>query len=235
MKRLFKIILIMILAFSSIKANAITLNDTEIKKEISRQVIEKYKKYTDAELEVKVIALPFKDIEIPDGKINFKLDSFSNKFAARDLEKVTIYVNDKAVKVFNAPIVVRAWENVVVASSFINIGQSITPNVTTIKKVEISNIIQYPLRADSLGREIMAKKAFREGEVIDKRFVKQKPDILRNSVVTVFFNTSNLTISTEATSLSDGIVGENICLMSKSYNKIYTGKVIGENKVLVKI
>jgi flagella basal body P-ring formation protein FlgA len=235
MKTIFRLFLIIILVFSALKANARILKNSEVSSIISQQVAQKYKEYTDAELSVEVVTLPFKDLEIPNGKVSFKVESFSNKFMPRELEKVSIYVNDNFVKTFNAPIVVKAWENVLVATSFINIGQEITPNIATVKKVEISNILQYPLRADSLGKEIMAKKAFREGEIIDKRFVKYKPDIMRNSRVTVFFNTNNLTISTEATALSDGILGDSICLINKSYNKIYMGRIIGENKVLVKI
>lgn len=235
MKKPIQLILILILAFSSLKANAMILKDTEIKEAICRQVIERYRNYTDANISAKVVLLPFKDLEVPNGIVSYRVESLSNKFMARDLEKVTVYVNNKFVKTFNAPIVVKAWEDVLVANAFINIGQPINSNVVTIKRLEISNVLQYPLRADSLNKEILAKKAFREGEIIDKRFVKQKPDILRNSTVTVLFNSNDLTVTTEATSLSDGILGESICLMNRQYNKIYTGKVIGENKVLVKL
>lgn len=235
MKKIFQLILILILAFSSLKANAMILKDTAIKEAICRQVAEKYRDYTNADISVKVVLLPFKDLEVPSGIVSYRVESLSNKFMPRDLEKVTVYVNNKFVKTFNAPIVVKAWEDVLVATAFINIGQPINSNVATVKRLEISNVLQYPLRADNLGKEIMAKKAFREGEIIDKRFVKQKPDVLRNSTVTVVFNANNLSVSTEATSLSDGVLGESICLMNKKYNKIYSGKVIGENKVLVKI
>lgn len=235
MKKIFQLILILILAFSSLKANAMILKDAEIKDAICRQVTEKYREYTDADISVKVVLLPFKDLEVPNGIVSYRVESLSNKFVPRDLEKVTVYVNNRFVKTFNAPIVVKAWEDVLVANAFINIGQPINSNVVTVKRLEISNVLQYPLKADSINKEIMAKKAFREGEIIDKRFVKQKPDVLRNSTVTVIFNSNNLTVSTEATSLSDGVLGESICLMNRQYNKIYTGKVIGENKVLVKI
>lgn len=235
MKKISGLILILILAFSSLKANAAILTNTQVESEIVKQVAEVYKNYTDAELSIKVVTLPFKDLHVPNGEVSIKIESLSKKFMPRELEKVSVYVDGKFIKMFNAPIVVKAYENVIVASSFINIGQQITPDVATIKKMEISNTIQYPLKADALTKDIMAKKAFREGEIIDKRFVKQKPDILRSSNVTVLFNTNNLTISIEATALSDGVVGDSICLMSKKYNKIYTGKVIDENKVLVKI
>lgn len=235
MKKLFRLIIIMILTFSSLKVEATILSNSEIKAGIAKQVIENYKKYTDAQLDVEVVALPFRDLYLPDGKISFIVTPSMDKFMARDLEKVSIYVNDKCVKTFNAPVVIKAWETVLVASCFINREEQINSNVVTAKKVEISNTMQYPLRADALGKDILAKKAFREGEIIDKRFVKLRPDVLRNSNVTVFFNTNNLTVSTEAIALSDGVVGDDICLMNKNYNKTYRGKVIGENKVLVKI
>lgn len=235
MNKLFRLILIMILTFSSLKVEAAILSNSEIKAGIAKQVIENYKKYTDAQLNVEVVALPFRDLYLSDGKISFIVTPSMDKFMARDLEKVSIYVDDKCVKTFNAPIVIKAWETVLVASCFINREEQINSNVATVKRVEISNTLQYPLRADALGKDILAKKAFREGEVIDKRFVKLRPDVLRNSNVTVFFNTNNLTVSTEAIALSDGVIGDSICLMNKNYNRTYRGKVIGENKVLVKI
>lgn len=235
MKRIFKLFLITILVFSSLKAEAAVYSDSEIKSIISNQVVDMYKKYTDAQLSVEVVALPFKDLDLPNGNVSFVIKPSMDKFMARDLEKVLVYVNDKFVKTFNAPVVVKAYENVLVASRFINIGQRITSNIVTVKKLEVSNTIGYQLKPEFMNKEIIAKKAFREGEVIDKRFIKFKPDVLRNSSVKVFFNTNNLTVATEAISLSDGTIGEDICLMNKNYNRVYTGKVIGENKVLVKL
>lgn len=235
MKKIFGLILITILAFSSLKADSAVIKNSEVKNIIEKQVLNIYKNYTDSELSVRAVTLPFNDLYLPDGEAVFKVEHSADKFMPRNLEKVSVYVDNKFVKTFNVPIVVQAWENVLVASSFINIGQEITSNVAAAKKIEISNILSHPLRPDSLNKGFMAKKAFREGEIIDKRFVKVKPDILRNSKVTVIFNSNNLSISTEAIALSDGIIGDSICLMNKQYNKIYTGKVIGQNKVEIKI
>lgn len=236
MKKIINLTLIIILALSSLKANAtVVMTSGEVKSILAKQTADIYKKYTDAELSVEVVTLPFKDLYLPDGKVSFKIKPSNEKFMARDLEKVSVYVNDKFVKTFNAPIMVKAYEDILVASSFINIGQQINSNVATVKKVEVSNTLGYQLKADSLGKNILAKKAFRSGEVLDKRFVKIRPDILRNANVTVFFNTNNLTIATDAIALSDGAIGDSICLINKNYNRTYKGQVIGENKVLVKI
>ncbi len=235
MKKTLQLILIMILAFSSLKANSAVLSDSFVKSQVAKQVTEHYEKYTDAQLEVEVAGLPFKDLIIPEGKVSFVVQPSAEKFMPRALEKVSVYVNGKYVKTFNAPVVIKAYQSVLVASCFINREETITPNVVKVKKIEVSNTIGYQLKPEALSKPILAKKAFMEGEIIDKRFVKTRPDVLRNAIVTVLFNTSNLTISTEATALSDGVIGDSICTMSKSYNKIYTGKIIGENKVLVKI
>lgn len=235
MKKMLNIILILILTFSSLKANAKVMSDSEIKSIIAKQVEQNYKSYTNAQLEIEVVALPFKNLNLPDGKTTFKVESSMNKFQPRELEKVSVYVNDQFIRTFNAPIVVKAWEEVLVASYFINREQQITTQNTTVKKIEISNILEYPLRAEALKKSMLAKKTFNEGEIIDKRFVKLKPDILRNSTVTILFKASDLTVSFEATALSDGIIGDNICLVNRNYNKVYTGKVIGENKVLIEI
>jgi len=235
MKKILNLALITILALSSLKANAAILSTNEVKAIIAKQVVENYKKYTDAEVEVTVVALPFKDLTLPNGKVTVDVKPSADKFMARDLEKVLVYVNDKFVRTFNAPVVVKAYQNVLVASTFINRENAINSNVVTVKRMEISNSMSFPLKAEALGKDIMAKKAFVEGEVIDKRFIKLRPDVLRNAIVTVLFNTNNLTIETDATALTDGTVGENICVMNKNYNKVYTGRIIGENKVLVKL
>lgn len=235
MKKILSLILILLLAFSVLKANAVTLSEAEVKEAIAKQVSEKYKEYTDAELKVQVLALPFTKLELPNGKVSFVVESNSKKFMARDLEKVLVYVNDKFITMFNAPVLTKAYQNVLVASCPIQREKPINLKVVTVEKREISNNMQYLLTESYLSKEIMAKKFFAQGEVIDKRYVKLKPDILRNSNVIVLFNSNTLTVSTEAIALSDGVIGENICLMNKHYNKIYTGKVIGENKVLVQI
>lgn len=229
------ILFIAILAFSGLKANCAVMSVSQVKSIIAKQVAENSKKYTDAELSVEVTTLPFRELTIPDGKTSFIVTSAYDKFMPRDLEKVNVLVNDKLVKTFNAPVVVKAYEDVLVASGFINMNKELNSSVVRVEKKEISNNMQYALRANFIDKGVLSKKAFREGEIIDKRFVNVRPDVFRNANVTVLFNTNNLTISTEATALSNGTLGDNICLINKIYNKVYTGRVIGENKVLVKI
>lgn len=236
MKKIINLVLITILALSSLKANAnVIMSSDEVKSIVAKQVTENTQKYTDAELSVSVLTVPFKTLILPDGKVSFVVKPSLDKFAARDLERVFVYVNDKFVKTFNAPVAIKAYQDVLVASCFINREQPINSGDVKVKKIEVSNTIGFQLRPDALQNQIIARKAFVDGEIIDKRFVKLKPDVLRNSMVSVIFTSNNLSIATDAIALSDGVKGDNICVMNKIYNKVYTGRIIGENKVLVKI
>lgn len=235
MKKIFSLTLIAILALTAVKADATVVKESELKSIIAQKVVENFRQYTDAQMEVNVVALPFRELNLPEGQITYEIKTNATKFMARDLEKVTVYVNGRVAKVFNAPVVIKAYKNVLVASGEIPRERELSASVVKIEKREVSNIIDNVLEAEDLSKGIIAKKFFAKNELVDRRYVKLRPDIMRNSLVTVMFNTNNLTISIEATALSDGSVGDNICIMNKGYNKIYKGIVIGENKVLVKI
>lgn len=235
MKKVIILILILFSTFNSLKAHCAVFDGEQIKSIIAKQVAQNDAKYTDAELDVEVIALPFKDITLPNGKISITVKPSAEKFMPRDLEKVSIYVNNKLIKTFNAPVIVKAYKEVLIASCFINREKNIDASVVKTERKEVSHNIDYALTPNDLNRNIIAKKFFSEGELIDSRFVKIKPDVLRNATVTVEFNTNNLTITTDAKALTDGAIGDSICIINKNYNKVYTGTVIGENRVLVKI
>ena len=88
----------------------------------------------------------------------------------------------------------------------------------------------------SLKKEMTSKKIFRTGEVIDKRFINVKPDVVRNTEVRVFFaSNDNLMVTIDAVALEDGLIGEWVSVENKNYKKVYKGKIIGENRVLVTI
>ena len=74
------------------------------------------------------------------------------------------------------------------------------------------------------------------GEVIDKRFVKMRPDVQRNGEVRIFFvSNGDVMVTIDGTAMADGMTGDYINVENKNYKKVYNGKVIGENRVLVAI
>lgn len=235
MKHIFSLLISLIVLTGALQADAQVLTAAKIKNDITSEIVKSYRKYTDAELEVSVLNVPFAELNIADGKLSYNILSNSDRFMARDIKKVEVLVNGKLSKTFVLPISVKAYKNILVAKNFIDREASITTLNTRIERKEISNTFDNILTHDKLSNELVSKKFFKENEIIDKRFVKIKPDVARNENVVAFFKTNGIMISVSATSLGDGMIGDYVVLKSSQYQKSYRGKVIGQNKVLVSI
>ena len=234
MKKLLITALIMMMTGMCVQAQ--TVSSAEIKSQIATQLEEIYKKTTGSEVEVKINATPFAQLELPDGKVTYKITQGADKIVPRDIKRVDVYVNNAYIRTLNLPAQTIVYKEVLVAADVINREQSITRESTMVKKIDVSQRIDYVLTEKFLEKEMSAKKAFQKGEIIDKRFVKMKPDVERNNGVRIFFVSNGaVMITIEGTALSDGMAGDYINVENKNYKKVYTGKVIGENRVLVNI
>ena len=154
----------------------------------------------------------------------------------RDIKRVDVYVNNAFIKTLNLPVQTSVYQNVLVANDTIDREQAITRECTTVKKVDVSMKMDYVLPEKMLAKEMTTKKAFQKGEVIDKRFVKMRPDVQRNGEVRIFFvSNGDVMVTIDGTAMADGMTGDYINVENKNYKKVYNGKVIGENRVLVAI
>jgi flagella basal body P-ring formation protein FlgA len=234
MKKLLITALIMMMTGMSVQAQTVT--SAEIKSQIATQLEEIYKKTTGSEVEVKINATPFAQLQLPDGKVTYKITQGADKIAPRDIKRVDVFVDNVFVRTLNLPAQTSVYKEVLVAADVINREQAITRESTLVKKFDVSQKMDYVLSENILSKEMSAKKAFQKGEIIDKRFVKMKPDVMRNGEVRIFFVSNGaVMISIDGTAMADGMTGDYINVENKNYKKIYTGKVIGENRVLVNI
>ncbi len=230
------VITALIMLVGSLGANAQMLSSASVKASVAQILENNYKKMTSGDVEVKVSATPFAQLQLPDGKISYKIVSGGDKILPRDIKRVDIYVNNAFVKSLNLPVQTIVYEEVLVASDFIAREQTLTKDCTEVKKVDVSMRMNYILTEKMLEKEITTKKAFQKGEIIDKRFVKMRPDVARNSDVRIFFVSNGaVMISIDGTAMMDGMTGDYVNVENKNYKKVYNGKVIGENKVLVNI
>lgn len=235
MKKVLSTALIMIL--SILCANAQTLTSADVKTNVALLLETNYKKMTGGDVSVKISATPFSELKVPDGKITYKLSSDSrDKILPRDVKRIDIYVNNAFIKTLNLPVQTCIYKNVLVAGDFINREQAVTKDCTEVKRVDIASKMDYILTEKMLDKDITTKKAFQKGEILDKRFLKMRPDVARNSDVRIFFvSNGTVMVSIDGTAMSDGMSGDYINVENKNYKKVYNGKVIGENKVLVNI
>lgn len=233
MKKVLSLIVLIMVMMTSVKAEAQTLTVKQFENEISKQVIKTYKNYTDADLSVKILQVPFSTLNIRDGVVTYKVTSNNDKFMPRDVKKVEIFVNGKYERFMMIPVEVKAYKNVLVASEAINRDSAITAMNTVMQRREVSNVLSNVITNSYLKRDVVSKKMYREGEIIDKRFLAARPDVARNQEIVALFKSSGVTISITAISQSEGNIGDYVMLKSPKYQRVYRGKVIAPNRVLV--
>ena len=226
----------LILIISNLGVNAQMVSSSDVKTSVAKILETNYNKMTNGDVEVKVSATPFAQLQLPDGKVSYKVVSGGDKILPRDIKRIDVYVNNAFVKTLNLPVQTIVYKDVLVASDFINREQAVTNECTTVKRMDVSMKMDYVLDSKMLAKEMTTKKAFQKGEVIDKRFVKMRPDVQRNGEVRIFFvSNGDVMVTIDGTAMADGMTGDYINVENKNYKKVYNGKVIGENRVLVAI
>ena len=171
MKKVLSLIALIMVMMTSVKAEAQTLTAKQFENEISKQVIKTYKNYTDADLSVKILQVPFSTLNIKDGVVTYKVTSNNDKFMPRDVKKVEIFVNGKYERFMMIPVEVKAYKNVLVASEAINRESAITAMNTVMQRKEVSNVLSNVITNGYLKKDVVSKKMYKEGEIIDKRFL----------------------------------------------------------------
>ena len=228
--------MILFLLFISPSVQAQVISSSKVKIDVARLFENNYKKIINGDVQVKITATPFADLQLPDGRVSYKISAGGDKILPRDIKRVDVYVNGAFIRTLNLPAQTSVYKDVLVASDFINREQTLTKECTEVKKIDVANRADYVLDGSMLDKEITTKKIFQKGEVIDKRFVKMKPDVARNADVRVFFvSNGSVMISVDGTAMSDGMLGDYINVENKNYKKVYNGKIIGENRILVNI
>lgn len=235
MKKLLLTTLIVLMTTANF-ACAATLSDSYVREEIKKQIIQQNKRYTDADLEVIIANMPFSTMYVPDGKLKFVVTSNFDKFAPRDIKKVFIYSNGKLAKEFIVSVRTLAYKDVLCARNQIERDSLLTSANVGPRRMEVSLQLDNILTPDMLNKkQMVSKKWFREGEIIDRRFVKIKPDVERNSDVQAYFNSNGVLIRINGKSMGEGMIGDYVNIQNQTYKRTYRGRVIGENKVLINI
>lgn len=229
---------ILTIALLTTSATAATLSADKIKTDVKTLILNDFSQKTSAEVDIKITMLPFQSITLPDGEVTYSLINSSDELnlTSRQVKRVNILVDNNIQRTINIPVEVKAYDEVLVATDLISREQPIDFTKVQFKKINITDKNNFVVTRDMMKKEMVAKKDFKDGDYIDKRFIKVKPDVVKNSEVRIILNSGNgLQISIDGIAKTDGTIGEYVTVENKMYNKVYSAKVIGENRVLVNI
>lgn len=239
MKKLLKTALIILtLIFAQNNTFAQTLDAEYIAKEVIKTVENDMQRKGFSDIEVKVLGIPFKSIELPEGNLNMVIvENNGSGYSKRCIKALRIYVNNALIRSFGVPLEVKAYKEALVATKEIGIGKSINASNVILKKVEVDgnhhNLVSMSLLD---GEEIVSSKFYREGQPIDKRFSKIRSDVQKDEMVTVIFDMkNNLTVSIKGKALASGSKGDMVAVQNADNKKVYYGEIINKNIVRVNI
>lgn len=231
-----KIVFILILlVLSSTCVFAAVLTSEKLTVSIEKQVVNQLSKNIQGDIEAKAMMIPVDGFEIPQGKFDVKVDLDNNNFATKKYTMVTINVNGQKIRKFPVPVLLTLKQDVWVATDNIAKDNTLNPANFSLEKKDITNNYALKIGADKNLEDYVAIRAIKSGEIIDRRCVMPKPDVFKNSIVSTIFDAGGINIALDTTALQNGVVGDSIRVHSEKYQKVYTGQIIGENKVLVKI
>lgn len=216
--------------------SAQVLNAEQLKELTQNQIKFDMKRYQLEEIEVIIGNLPLEKFELPEGKVSVQVISNSSTLNPKEYKKINILVNKKIQRTIYVPVEVKAYKSVVVARETISRDKAISMQSVEIKKVDVLRNIDEVLTLEDLAKGLMAKKVFFANEVITKKFTASRPDVIKDAIVAVNFKTgSELSIIVEGIAMTQGNIGDTIQVKNKRLNRIYTGRVVGENRVEIQI
>lgn len=218
-------------------AEAYELRKSELEKivinEVATQSAKQLQKFGQYEIEVKVVNLPVEEITKTAQKPTIKIESNFDKFMQYDIKKITI-IDGTAQRSIPVNVKIAVYKDVLAAKEFITQFQLVNHSNTYIKRLDVANNIENVM--DSLPGVLVASKNIAKDAPVLLTQTKQKPDIVRNSNVKIFFTQGDeLTIELGGTAMKEGKLGDIITVKNAKYNRIYTATVVGENKVEVKL
>ena len=118
MKNLFKtVFIILALVFAQNFVLAQTLDadyiETEVIKAVEKDMINK----GFSDIDVKVLGIPFKSLELPDGQMRMVIvENHGSGYSKRCIKALRIYVNNTLVRSFGVPLEIKAYTQALVAT-----------------------------------------------------------------------------------------------------------------------
>lgn len=230
-------LIVLTLVSGGLKAFSKELSADFIRNRVANMVSDELSAKGYLDVDVKVINLPFQTVNLPEGNLQLKLLSNNNTlYSKRCIRTLQIFVNNKFEYSLGVPLEINASTMALVASKQIDRDQSVNAINVVLQKIEINSNLPYLLDTKALSKDMIATKLYRQGEFIDKRFVRTRADIEKNEIVTVLFKTDGaIAVTVSAKALSAGSLGDTVSVQNSQNKKIYYGRVIDRNQVQVNI
>ena len=236
MKNLFKTFLIafMVLLGNVMPSEALVLDNDYLQAKITEDLNNKYKKSNpDGVIVVKNVPQVSVDLKGSTLMIESTCDFYSQ--GRNKIAKVVLSEDGRVLRTIAVPVEVVAYDMVLVTTKDIQRGEELNSSNTRYEKRNIENNIGNVIAENYDFSNMTSRKILKAGEIVDKRYLVKQTAVHRSTPVVAIFQSGGIRLSLEVIAMENGGIGDYIKVHSKEYNKVYQGKVISSNKVLIQI
>lgn len=222
------LIISLALCLSTQAAFCYTLENAELTSIIKNKLQSEIK---DPDTQINISGVPYEKIITPDATKPYVQIVSQNPNFKRVVVKDS---KGTVVKAFSINVQTKIYKNVLVATTQIPFGAEINSTNTALVKKEVSRYLDSAFFEPISG--VSASRNYPNGSIILSNGVKQKPVVLKNSIIDiVFLSSKGLKITIQGKALADGAVGQTILVRSNQYNKTYNAIVNPNRTVTVRI
>lgn len=149
--------------------------------------------------------------------------------------KIKTWRNQQLQNSYSISMKVTIQIPVLLASKKIRFGESITPDKTSLKKIEIDRKLDKFFLSQPQQKNLISTQLIRKNEMIKKSMVKQKPDVKRGDQVKVHLISGAILIKTEGRIRRDCSIGESVQVTLESSRRSLRGQVKNPDLVVVNL
>jgi len=183
-------------------------------------------------VEIQDLAMP-ENVPLPAGEVVVEVDPGS---LPRRLDGVTLRINlllaGRQVQHQWVHLRARATANVVVAARDLEYGRELLAADLAVEKVELDDL-EGPLFSISKASGLVAKRAFRQGQVLRSSDLKYPVLVKRGDLVTLVGRTSTLTVTASARAKDSGGLGDRVVVQNLTSNQLVEARIVDAGTVEV--
>jgi len=215
-------------------SNALMLDSEYLKAKITEDLNNKYHNI-NADGVVIVKNIPSVSVNLKGTRLLIDTSCDFNTVGQNKLAKVSLIEGNQILRTITVPVEILAYDNVLVATKDIARGESLNTSNTRYEKRHINSNSANIVAENYDFSNLTSQRAIKAGDIVDKRFLAKQTTILRSSPVVAIFQSGGIRLTIEVTAMENGGIGDYIKVKSSEYNKVYQGKVISSNQVLIQI
>jgi len=236
MRKMSKTALISIILATAfaLPCDALVLDKDYLQSKITEDLNNKYKQNNpDGAIVVKNVPTVTVDLKGSTLMIESTCDFYSQ--GRNKIAKVVLSEDGRVLRTIAVPVEVVAYDMVLVTTKDIQRGEELNSSNTRYEKRNIENNIGNVIAENYDFSNMTSRKILKAGEIVDKRYLVKQTAVHRSTPVVAIFQSGGIRLSLEVIAMENGGIGDYIKVHSKEYNKVYQGKVISSNKVLIQI